>query len=248
MKINVVIPMAGEGSRFSQAGYAEPKPFIQVGNKAMVIHTITNILYAISKSDEVEFHFIAKSKHVGMLREEIDKHMPELLYKVYEVDKTTIGAAVTTLAAAEGINNDDSLILANVDQYIAWTRPRSLSELVREDAGIVTFPTDRDPKWSYVLRGEDGKVVRVAEKDPISDEASTGIYTWNRGKDYINAVGKMLAASDTTRGEYYVCPCYNYTSLKISAMFLGDMHGIGTPEDLQEFLQNSSVDKGCHGR
>jgi HAD superfamily hydrolase (TIGR01509 family) len=234
--LNVLIPMAGRGSRFAAAGYTFPKPLIDVRGKPMIQWVVENV------GIKANYTFIAQEEH-------IEKYsLPSLLNlispgsNVVPVDGVTEGAACTAMLARELIDNDKPLLILNSDQYLEWDPIHSLYQLENTDAdgAIFTFYSTH-PKWSYVKRAPgSNNIVEVAEKKPISHDATCGVYWWRKGSDFVKYVDQMIAADDRTLGEFYICPAYNYAikeGKKISAVPVRAMHGLGTPEDLDVFLK-----------
>jgi HAD superfamily hydrolase (TIGR01509 family) len=234
--LNVLIPMAGRGSRFATAGYTFPKPLIDVRGKPMIQWVVENV------GIKANYTFIAQEEHIEQYS------LPSLLGlitsnpNVVSVDGVTEGAACTALLARELIDNDKPLLILNSDQYLEWDPIHSLYQLENSnaDGAIFTF-YNTHPKWSYVKRAPGTTdIVEVAEKKPISHDATCGVYWWRRGSDFVKYVEEMIAADDRTLGEFYICPAYNYAikdGKKISAVPVRAMHGLGTPEDLNIFLK-----------
>jgi HAD superfamily hydrolase (TIGR01509 family) len=234
--LNVLIPMAGKGSRFAAAGYTFPKPLIDVMGKPMIQWVVENV------NLKANYTFIAQSEH-------IDKYsLPSLLNliapgsTVIPVSGVTEGAACTAMLAVDVIDNDKPLLILNSDQYLEWDLIQSLYQLENSDAdgAIFTFYSTH-PKWSYVKRKPGTTdIVEVAEKKPISHDATCGVYWWKHGSDFVKYVNQMIKDNDRTLDEFYICPAYNYAikeGKKISAIPVKAMHGLGTPEDLQVFLK-----------
>jgi HAD superfamily hydrolase (TIGR01509 family) len=235
--LNVVIPMAGAGSRFESAGYTFPKPLISVRGKPMIQVVVENL-----GIQDATFIYIVRSEH--RQKYNLDTMLQLITpgqVKIVETDGLTEGAAVTTLLASEFIDNESPLLLANSDQYVEWS-PSDFFYFMQEsatDGGIVTFKSTH-PKWSFAKVGEDGYVERVAEKNPISHNATVGIYYWKRGSDYVASAKQMIDKNIRTNNEFYVCPAFNegiQGGLKFKTFDVDDMHGLGTPEDLEEFLK-----------
>jgi dTDP-glucose pyrophosphorylase len=160
---------------------------------------------------------------------------------IVEVDGLTEGAACTTLLAKELINNDNPLIIANSDQFVEWNTSEFMYKMQEQnaDAGILTFKSTH-PKWSFAKVNEDGDVIEVAEKNPISDVATVGIYYWKRGSDYVKYAEQMIAKNIRHNNEFYVCPVFNQAiedGLKVKTFDIEKMWGLGTPEDLKTFLE-----------
>lgn len=233
-KLNVVIPMAGHGSRFSKVGYALPKPLIDVFGEPMIKRVINNL------NVDAHFIFIVQQSH-------LEKYGLEDILKssvqnctIIPIDHVTEGAACTVLLAKEFINNDTSLLIANSDQYLEWDSNVFLYASSETDGCISTFRSN-EPKWSFAKLGEDGWVKEVREKVPISDIATTGIYFWKKGSDFVSCAEKMIEKNIRVNDEFYVCPVYNEAiaqGLKIRTINCQKMWGIGTPEDLEFFLKN----------
>jgi dTDP-glucose pyrophosphorylase len=158
------------------------------------------------------------------------------------VDGITEGAACTALLAKEFINNDEELIIANSDQWVDWNNQHFLSYLRKNDAsgGIVTFIATH-PKWSFVKVNDKNEVLEVAEKKPISNIATVGVYFWTRGSDYVKYCKQMIEKDIRTNNEFYVCPVYNEgikdgKKIKTYHIDKEQMWGMGTPEDLKRFI------------
>jgi HAD superfamily hydrolase (TIGR01509 family) len=235
-KMNVLIPMAGAGSRFEKAGYTFPKPLIDVRGKPMIQWVIDNL------NVESKYIFIVQKSHFEKynLKETINNFCPN--NEIVQIDGITEGAACTTLLAKEYIDKDEPLIIANSDQFVEWDSDDfiyncSASDL---DANILSFKSTH-PKWSYVKLDESGYVTEVAEKKPISDVATVGIYYWRKGSDYVRYAEQMISKNIRINNEFYVCPVFNEAiqdNKKIKVYNIDKMWGLGTPEDLECFLKN----------
>ena len=235
-KMNVLIPMAGAGSRFAQAGYTFPKPLIEVNGKPMIQVVVENL------NVEAHFIYLVQKEHYEKynLKQLLNLITPGC--DIVQVDGITDGAARTTLLAKELINSDEPLLMANSDQFVEWNSNEVLYAFTADeiDGGIVTFKATH-PKWSFAKLGDDGFVSEVAEKNPISDNATVGIYYWKKGSDYVKYAEQMIDKNIRTNGEFYTCPTFNEAiadGKKIRAKSIDKMWGIGTPEDLNYFLEN----------
>jgi HAD superfamily hydrolase (TIGR01509 family) len=237
-KMNVLIPMAGAGSRFAAAGYTFPKPLIEVNGKPMIQVVVENL------NVEAHFIFMVQKEHYEKynLKQLLNLIAPGC--DIIQIDGMTEGAACTTLLAKELINNDEPLLMANSDQYLEWNSNECLYAFTADtiDGGIITFKATH-PKWSFAKVGEDGLVSEVAEKNPISDTATAGIYFWKKGSDYVKYAEQMIQKNIRTNNEFYVCPVFNEAiadGKKIRIKNINKMWGIGTPEDLHYFLEKRS--------
>lgn len=235
-KMNVLIPMAGAGSRFEQAGYTFPKPLIDVNGKPMIQRVVDNL------NIDARHIFIVQKSHYEKYAL---KHMLNLIApncEIVQVEGMTEGAACTTLLAKEFIDNDEPLVLANSDQYVQWDSNQFMYSAMADDidGSILTFEATH-PKWSYARLNEDGFVVEVAEKKPISKHATVGVYFWRRGSDYVRSAESMIQKNIRVNNEFYVCPVYNEALLegaRVKTFHIDKMWGLGTPEDLDVFLKH----------
>jgi len=231
--LNIVIPMAGKGSRFQDAGYAFPKPLIDINGETMIEVVIRNL----KPKCEHKFIFICQREHYEKYDlHNVLKNATDNNFEVILLNGITQGAACTVLAAAQYLNNNDDLIIANSDQYVEFDINDFIenSRKDNKDGLIMTFKASH-PKWSYVRIDDTGKVLEVAEKKVISDKATVGIY-------FVEGAQAMIHKDIRHNNEFYVCPVYNELILSGKKIYIynidaGEMHGLGTPEDLDAFLK-----------
>lgn len=234
--LNIVVPMAGRGSRFAQAGYALPKPLIEIKGRPM-IEWVTNNL---RPRCEHRFVYICQQAHLEKydLANTLEKIAPGCA--IVTVDHITQGAACTVLLAEQYINNEEPLMIANSDQYVDTNIDQYLSALDGYDGLIMTMPAN-DPKWSFIRYDENGLVTMVREKEVISSQATVGIYNYRQGKEFVRYAHQMIDKDIRVNGEFYVAPVYNEmiaAGKRIGYCDVGEkMHGLGTPEDLEIFLR-----------
>lgn len=239
LEINIVIPMAGLGSRFSNNGYLKPKPFIDVKGKPMIERVIENL-----KIEGARFILIARKEHLVSERETVEILKQKYNVVFVEIDNVTEGAICTVLYSRKYINNSTPLLIANCDQIINESIKEFIYDCKNKDAdgSILTFyDEERNPKWSFAKVNSDNIVVEVKEKVPISDYATVGLYYFSKGKYCVEASIDMIVRNDRVNNEFYTCPIYNYAirdGKKITHYLINhkNMHGIGTPEDLNKFL------------
>lgn len=230
--------MAGLGTRFAQAGYELPKPLIDVNGKPMAIRVAENI------GIDANYTFIALEEHwqnFNMI-DIFSGYMQGKESGYAGLGELCAGAALTVLILRQMIDNDTPLLLANCDQLVDWDVNQFISLIDNADGAIALF-NDSDPKWSYADI-VDGKIARVAEKEVISNNATTGIYLWKKGSDFVKYADAMVAKGITTNNEYYLCPVYNEAIADgkvILPYFVNAMHGLGTPEDLEAYLAQNST-------
>ena len=238
--INIVIPMAGEGSRFLKAGYKKPKPFIDVDGIPMIVRVLNNLTYPNAR-----YILIVKKDHLEKEAITVKKIEENFNITFIPIDKLTEGAACTILYARNYINNDQPLLIANSDQII----DANIAEFVIDcndrnlDGSILTFiDKHKDPKWSYAKIDKNNLVCEVKEKAVISEYATAGVYLYQKGKYFVNAALDMIVHNDRVNNEFYTCPTFNYAikqKLKIGIYNIDykKMHGIGSPEDLDIYLK-----------
>lgn len=244
-KLTVLIPMAGAGSRFAQAGYTFPKPLVEVHGKSMIQVVVENL------NIDANYVFIVQKEHHEKYNLNLLLSMIAPGCKTILVDGITEGAACTTLLAKQYINNENQLLIANSDQYVEWNSSDFMyyfSTHTRYDGSILTFKNTH-PKWSYIKQNENGDVIDVKEKQVISDNATVGIYYWRRGVDYVKYAEQMITkdirhgSAFNGKGEFYVAPVYN-EAIKdgkvIGSHEVKKMYGLGTPEDLNYFLKDKT--------
>jgi HAD superfamily hydrolase (TIGR01509 family) len=234
--LNVLIPMAGAGSRFEQAGYTFPKPLIDVKGKPMIQLVVENL------NIEANYIYVVQKSHREKYNLDTLLNLITPGCKIVEVDGVTEGAACTALLAKEYIDNENPLFFANSDQFVEWDSNEFMYKMneTNSDGGVVTFKATH-PKWSFARVDENGLVVEVAEKNPISDIATVGYYYWKHGSDFVKFAEEMIQKDIRVNNEFYVCPVFNQAiedGKHIRTFDVPKMWGLGTPEDLNYYLEN----------
>ena len=239
-ELNIVIPMAGEGSRFTKAGYTFPKPMIEIHQKPMIQ------LIVESLGLKGNFIFIVRQEHLDKynLKSLLNIIAPNC--KIIVIDKLTEGAACTVLLAKKYIDNDKPLIIANSDQFIEWNPSETMYNFSTKkiDGGILTFDT-LHPKWSYAKVDKNNLVTEVAEKKVISNHGTVGVYYWKKGQDFVKYAEQMIDKNIRVNNEFYVCPVFNEAIVDkkvIKIHNVDSMWGLGTPEDLDYYLKYYNKD------
>jgi dTDP-glucose pyrophosphorylase len=235
--MKILIPMAGEGSRFAKEGYTFPKPLIDVCGKPMIQVVVENLDF------DAEYIFLVRKQHLEKysgLKTTLNR-ITNGRFKIVEVDGLTEGAACTALLAKEFIDNDDDLLIANSDQVIEYSHENfnMLKSLTDVDGIVFTFHAVH-PKWSFAKTNARGIITEVAEKTPISNIATCGIYWYRKGSDFVKAAESMINKNIRVNNEFYIAPVYNEMIIegsKLIPFFVHKMHGIGTPEDLNYYLK-----------
>lgn len=241
--LNIVVPMAGRGSRFAKEGFTDPKPLIDILGKRMIEVVINNLTPRI----EHKFIFICQNEHLVKysLAEKLNQWAPGC--EIVSINGITEGAACTVLCAKSLINNNDGLMIANSDQWVDVEIDKYLLKMETDQLdGLIMTMKASDPKWSYVNFNKLGKVSKVVEKVVVSDEATVGIYNYRRGADFVKYAEKMIENDERSNNEFYVAPVYTHLyeqeSQKIGVYNVGEeakgMYGLGIPGDLELFLNN----------
>jgi len=239
-KLNILIPMAGAGSRFEQAGYTFPKPLIDVKGKPMIQIVVENL------NIDANYIYVVQKSHREKYNLDTLLNLLTPNCKIIEVEGITEGAACTALLAKEHIDNENPLFFANSDQFVEWDSNEFMYKMqeTKADGGIVTFKSSH-PKWSFVKINDNGLVIEVAEKNPISDTATVGYYYWKQGSDFVKFAEEMIDENIRVNNEFYVCPVFNHAikhGKHIRTFDVPKMWGLGTPEDLNYYLINSKYD------
>lgn len=231
--------MAGAGSRFVKAGYKKPKPFIDVLGKPMICHVLDNL-----NIPNARFILLVRQEHYESEPETIQwisKHY-NVVYVM--VDKLTEGAACTVLYAHRLIDNDTPLLIANSDQVVDMNVADYIADCDNRhlDGSILCFADETmNPSYSFAKIDNDGIVTEVREKQPISNHATVGIYYYKKGSSFVNGAVDMVVRNERVNNEFYVAPVYNYAIARgekfgIYDIELSQMHGTGTPADLDKFV------------
>ena len=234
--LTVLIPMAGAGSRFQQAGYTFPKPLIDVKGKPMIQLVVENL------NIKANYVYVVQKEHREKYNLDTLLNLITPDCKIVEVDGITEGAACTALLAKEYINKDTPLFFANSDQFVEWDSNEFLYKMneTNADGGIVSFRATH-PKWSFAKVDDKGLVTEVAEKNPISDVATVGYYYWKKGSDFVKYAEDMIEKDIRVNNEFYVCPVFNQAiedCKEIRTFDIPKMWGLGTPEDLKYYLEH----------
>ena len=241
--------MAGRGSRFADAGYAFPKPLIDIQGETMIEVVTRNLRPKVDH----RFIFICQREHYEKYDlHNILKRATDNKFEVVLINGITEGAACTVLCAKQYINNGDPMVIANSDQYIEPRINKFIADATTRDldGSIMTFHASH-PKWSYARINEAGNVIEVAEKKVISEHATVGVYYFKHGEDFVRGAESMIHKNIRSNNEFYVCPVYNDLILEgktigIFPIAADSMHGLGTPEDLEIFLRKiESAEVDC---
>jgi NDP-sugar pyrophosphorylase family protein len=239
-QINVVIPMAGLGSRFAKAGYTKPKPFIDVAGKTMIERVMDNLAL-----EGARYILLARKEHLDSERATVNRLLALGNVEFLPIEAMTEGTACTVLHARGLIDNETPLLIANCDQIVDFSCADYVADCWARglDGSILCFRDSKlDPKWSFAKTDRSGIVTQVAEKLAISDLATVGLYLFRRGSDFVAGAIDMLARNERVNNEFYTCPVYNHVirnggRIGVHEVRFDDMHGLGVPDDLIAYLE-----------
>lgn len=238
--LNIVIPMAGKGTPFIEAGYVFPKPLIDIKGKTMIEIVVDNL----RPSCPHKFIFICRKEHYEKYDlYNILKNASKNQFEVIQLNGSTEGAACTVLTAAQYIDNDNNLLVANSDQFVDYNINEFIKEARKSDKdGLIMTFNSSHPKWSYARVDKNNMVMEVAEKKVISNQATVGVYYFKKGSDFVRSAHAMIEKNIRYNNEFYVCPVFNEMIINNKKVYvkkipLEKMHGMGTPEELNGFLK-----------
>lgn len=237
--LQIIVPLGGQATRFKERGYTFPKPLIEIGNQSMIEVVLRNL----APPSPRQYTFICRKDHLTQFYLGDMLQLLEPGCRIIPLERDTAGALCSVLLAIDDLQPDDELLIANGDQYIAlglepfWECCRASGK----DGCILTFASSH-PRWSFVKTNAAGHVTAVAEKRPISKQATVGLYYFRRAADFLAAAERTIVKGVTTAGQFFVAPVYNELILEgktVSTHHLPDnsMHSLGTPEDLSAFLE-----------
>lgn len=228
----VVIPAAGRGQRFADAGYGVPKVLIPVAGRPMIERVIDNL----SPTTEHQTIVVARKGH--NLARGVSPDVAEFVH----LGKET-GGAIETILKARHFITEEPLLIGNCDQLADFEVDDFINSAYGRDGSLVTFKSNK-PHHSYVKTV--GKtIVSIQEKKVISNEAVTGIYYFKRGLDFVEAGEKVIAEDKRVKGEFYVSSAIDQMIRdgKLLTTFTAPTAILGTPEELQLFEMAVKVGK-----
>ena len=234
--MNIVMPMAGRGRRFAEMGIDVPKPLIDVRGRPMYAWATESLPLELAS----RLIFICLQEHLldRELADDIRSRYEQLRPLIIPLDEVTEGQACTVLKAAAWIDNDEPLLIYNADTYCRTALSKRLLDLPPQVSGLIGVFHAPGDKWSFARADARGRVLEVTEKRRISDWASTGLYYFRRGRDFVEHARRMIADNERSGGEFYVAPVYNRL-IAAGAEILIDpaevVWVLGTPEDLRHF-------------
>ena len=241
-QLHIIMPMAGEGSRFAKAGWTTPKPLIELRGVPLFQRAIGSVALP---GVEMKYSFIVRQEHID--KQHIDRMIQDILpeARIFSVLKTTRGAVETCLVAEAAIDDDDAVVVMDCDlefRSVGYnqlvSKALSLPADEADGGALVSFESD-NPRYSYALVDDGGRVLRTAEKEPISNHALCGAYFFGSGKDFKRIAHQLLDDGTHGKAEFYVSLLYNYLLAEGKIVRLATMeeyYSYGTPEELKNYL------------
>lgn len=240
--LHIIMPMAGEGSRFLKEGWTIPKPLIKLKGIPLFKRAIGSVAFGDAP---MKYSFIVRKEHIDKYH--IDEQIKEILPEanIFFVERTTRGAVETCLMAESAISEEDSLVVMDCDLEF---RSEGFVDNIKQilslpidnvNGGLLVSFDSNDSRYSYAEVDENMIVIRTAEKEVISNHALCGAYFFSSAKGFLKAAHQLLDEPEFTKSEYYVSLLYNYLLKNGETVRLSKMemfHSYGTPEELKRFL------------
>ena len=236
MKPNILVPMAGLGSRFIKEGFKVPKQLINIKDKHLIDISLDcldyegcNLIFVVRDETVYNFHMD------DLLRKKFGDDI-----KVVVLDKLTDGSVCSCLYAEEYIDNDAPLIIHTLDiEFRPVFNPHIMNNL-NGDGLLLTFKSNSS-NYSYAKVDRNGFVTQTAEKKAISSDACVGIYGFKKGSDFCKYAREMIKRDLRTKNEFYISPLYNLLiedGKKIRTEMVDKMHVFGTPDEFHFYKDN----------
>jgi NDP-sugar pyrophosphorylase family protein len=234
--MNIVIPMAGRGKRFAECGFKEPKPLIPVLGRPMYSWAIDGL--PLDTSSRLIFVCLRDHLECSSLEADIRHRYVQYDPRIISLDQVTEGQACTVLTAREQIDTDDDLLIFNADTYCPTTLTHALASFGSAVGGVLDVFRGLGDHWSFARADTEGRVLETAEKRRISEWATTGLYYFRKGRDYVCHADSMIRAGERSNGEFYVAPVYNRLIAAGADIRINPVDRIwvlGTPDELRAF-------------
>lgn len=239
--LHIIMPMAGEGSRFLAGGWDTPKPLIELHGKTLFEHALSSIDIDVPK----KYSFIVRQEHIDKYR--IDEKIKAILpcANVFSVSKTTRGAVETCLIAREAIAEEDAVLVMDCDlEFRSKTYTEKIKEILSKkpgevDGGVLISFDANDSRYSYAAVDDKYNVVRTAEKQVISRHALCGAYFFSTSAAFLYAATALMQEAEFSHPEFYVSLLYNYLlqrGERVTLTKTDEYYSYGTPEELGKHL------------
>ena len=243
--LNIVIPMAGAGSRFKVAGYEVPKPFIKFNDKMMIEHVLQSF-----KAFNAKFTIVIQESLEKDYSEKISELKNQFNISPVSVPRLTMGAAITALASHKNLDKNLPVLFVDSDNIFF---PEDIINFLDDadkrnlDASLLVFDSS-DSFYSYALTNKNGYLVETKEKKVISNNAICGVYYFKKVDDFIMSTIDLIVASDLQNGEFYMSNVYNYLlkykkNVGIFSIKKNNFKCVGTPEQLNKYIEENNFEK-----
>lgn len=233
--MNIIIPMAGLGSRFFSEQYKMPKPLIDIRGKPMIQRAIETL-----DLDGNYFCLLRQTEYVDRIVDVIKSIVPSVKIKI--ISHLTEGPACSAMLFQENLNDNDELVIANCDQIMSWNSEMFLHNVRMYDGAVVTYHSSTE-KNSFAKLNTKGYVTEIREKEVISNVSLNGIHYWKKSSMFFSSAKEMIESNDRAEnGEFYIGPTYNYmikNNYKVGIYHIPNEqhHPVGVPYDLDKYLR-----------
>lgn len=241
-ELHVIMPMAGEGSRFLKEGWTTPKPLIEINGMPLFMRAINSIN---NEGICMRYSFIVRQEHID--KYQIDQKIKEILPQanIFIVQKTTRGAVETCLKAEKEIMPNEAVLIMDCDlEFSSQSLMNKIRDILSKpsnevEGGLLVSFESNNPRYSYAEVNDDNIVLRTAEKEVISNHALCGAYFFSTGAIFLDAAHKLMKDENFNKPEFYLSLLYNYLLQKGEKVKLCPMekyYSYGTPEELKQYL------------
>ncbi|MDX1912536.1 MAG: glycosyltransferase family 2 protein [Saprospiraceae bacterium] len=231
--MQIILPMAGRGSRFADSAFGLPKPLIEVAGKPMLFWALDSL----QAFDGNRLILVVLEEHEQQygIRNRVQQYLDGRSFslEVVQIPAVTEGQLCTVLAARHLLEDEEDVLIAASDTFIRGPLANDIRHKGADCAGLISVNRLPGEQWSFARADESGVVLEVAEKRRISEHASNGLYYFSRAADLIAYGENMIRNNERTRGEFFVIPVYQKmieAGLKILLSHADEMWDMGTPE------------------
>ena len=251
--MNIIIPMAGAGQRFADAGYKVSKPEIPVtdrrtGKEYPMVVCATMDLPGIEDGG-TNITYLDRTFHRNSgVEDMIRKYYPEASFLT--VDHLTEGQACTCLLAKDRINTEEPLLIAGCDNGMVMDSEKFEKMTGECDVLVFTYRNNqavlKNPDaygWMITDGGVDGRITGVSIKKavsdhPMDDHAVVATFWFRHGSDFVRTAEKMISENDRIKNEFYVDEVVKHClemGMDARVFEISRYIGWGTPEDYEEY-------------
>lgn len=241
-KIQYVFLMAGKSQRFVNEGYQLPKALLPITkDKKMIDFVVNNI-----KTNLIDGETIFVCREEDYITYDLYDLLPWCKNRtIHPIKYQKDGALASFLQCRKILDDEGQLLIVNTDQWVQDFNPFWFQHWCRNHSNadfVIPHFKAIHPKWSFIIRSneEPREIIRIAEKDPISDEAIVGIYYCRKTKQFLEAADEAVRKDTRTNNEFYIAPTFNEMIAKGlvgKGYQIEYMHGLGTPEDYKTFIE-----------